>query len=870
MSRKKLFFNKRSKLTFVEAMVLTCGCMLVGVPLLGSGFGDGNSYYEVTLEGKVVGSVRNPGVVENAFLEARARISRETEGLVLADVEYELDKVPKIFGSTMDPETLTEAIYQELQNVVATAKKKAYQLKINEFTVTLGGYQDVMDVLYAAKNRYDTENEFQISIVSDAERELNVYTVDVSRQQTEETMEQAKPTGIAAVPGTSAGIGDFDVSHAVEDVITETVTQEDVENAGKEEDDLTEVTEDGLRDVDFTEKVEIAEAYVSADQITPTDEAIEMVTKETAKNTVYEVQPGDTLSVIANSNGLYVADVLALNEGLSESTVLHPGDQIIITVPEPELTVTTVEEATYEEDYFAEVQYIDNDEWYTTDTVVRQEPVAGHHEVTALITSENLRELYGHTLPANEARLKEKIALYRKEGYSALISGKVGNKCTVKITKEAGEYLVALKRSRVPVRTDAQIFTEYNRVAAERGWKPLKSIRFAAEEAVWMIAAASIGDDVQPRAIRKSWTLVRNYPAPPPVDAAELAARPQTGTPRNIIMIIGDGMGQGAQRLASLHAHGEPGRLVMEQLPAAGLALTHSANNSVTDSAASGTALSSGYKTNNGMVGVAPDKSKRNSIAEAARDSGRSVGIITTDSLTGATPGAYLAHVEHRGMTEAIADFASKSGFDILTGSDAGPFLPRNAGGKRGDGRDIFAELRQAGYREANDPATLSGLPAGKVYGTVNNWLSDTELLSKYAAAAFERLNANPRGFFVMVECSYPDYGGHGNNPELSTQGVLMADFLVRAALDFAGKRNDTLVVVTADHETGGISAAPNRGNPKRPFLYYTTTNHTGTPVAIFACGPGANRFAGVLDNTDIPTTLAGLWNLRIGEKISE
>ena len=80
MSRKKLFFNKRSKLTFVEAMVLTCGCMLVGVPLLGSGFGDGNSYYEVTLEGKVVGSVRNPGVVENAFLEARARISRETEG----------------------------------------------------------------------------------------------------------------------------------------------------------------------------------------------------------------------------------------------------------------------------------------------------------------------------------------------------------------------------------------------------------------------------------------------------------------------------------------------------------------------------------------------------------------------------------------------------------------------------------------------------------------------------------------------------------------------------------------------------------------------------------------------------------------------
>ena len=259
MSRKKLFFNKKSKLIFIEAMVFTCGCMLVGVPLLGSGFGSGNSYYEVTLEGKVVGSVRNPDVVENAFLEARARISRETEGLVLADVEYEMDKVPKIFGSTMDPETLTDAIYQELQNVVATAKKKAYQLKINEFTVTLGGYQDVMDVLYAAKNRYDTDNEFQISVVSDAERELNVYTVDVSRQEAEAEQEQAALTGIAALPGTTAGIGDFDVSYAVENVITETVTKDDLQNTEEQQEETPEVTEDGLRDVDFSEKVEIAE-----------------------------------------------------------------------------------------------------------------------------------------------------------------------------------------------------------------------------------------------------------------------------------------------------------------------------------------------------------------------------------------------------------------------------------------------------------------------------------------------------------------------------------------------------------------------------------------------------------------------------------
>ena len=170
MNRKKLIFSKKFKLVFIQAVVTTCGCMLVGIPLLGSGFGNGNSYYEVTLEGNLVGSVKNPDVVDDAFLDARARISRETEGLVLADVEYSMEKVPKIFGTTMDTEALTEAIYQELQEVVATAKQKAYLMKINEFTVTLGSYEDVMDVLYATKNRFDEQNEFQINIVSDADR----------------------------------------------------------------------------------------------------------------------------------------------------------------------------------------------------------------------------------------------------------------------------------------------------------------------------------------------------------------------------------------------------------------------------------------------------------------------------------------------------------------------------------------------------------------------------------------------------------------------------------------------------------------------------------------------------------------------------
>jgi murein DD-endopeptidase MepM/ murein hydrolase activator NlpD len=251
--------------------------------------------------------------------------------------------------------------------------------------------------------------------VSDADRELNIYTVQVSPQQTDAAdTEQEKTDTFASLGFGRAGIGEYDVTQAVESVVQMTVTQEDVDQAQEGEEETKEASGDGLKALSFTERVEIAEAYVSPDEIVPTAEAIDLVTKDTEKNQIYEVQAGDTLSVIANSNGLLVKDVLALNEGLSEATTLHVGDEIIITVPEPELSVTSVEESTYEEDYYAETQYIDNDDWYTTETVVRQEAEAGHHEVTALITKKNgveqEREIIAETV------MKEPVAKIVERG----------------------------------------------------------------------------------------------------------------------------------------------------------------------------------------------------------------------------------------------------------------------------------------------------------------------------------------------------------------------------------------------------------------------------------------------------------------------
>ncbi len=396
--------------------------------------------------------------------------------------------------------------------------------------------------------------------------------------------------------------------------------------------------------------------------------------------------------------------------------------------------------------------------------------------------------------------------------------------------------------------------------------KPVGSIRLrSGDDGVWMIAAASIGDAVAVKPIQQIWKHRKEYPAPESAGLRIPAALPGAGIPKNIIFIIGDGMGQGAVKYTSLYAHGAPQKLVMEQLPVHGMAYTHSANSAVTDSAASGTALSSGYKTNNGMVGMTPVKAKLRTFAEEVRDSGRKVGVITTDALTGATPAAQYAHVSSRGLAQEIAAYAVQSNFDILIGSNPQPFLP----GNRKDCRDLQQEFKEKGYFRVDNAQMFQNAPVQPVFGFVSGWAENTELLPQFAAEAFKRLE-NEKGFYIMIEGSFPDYGGHGNNPDLTLNGVLMVDFTVKAALDFAAGRNDTLIVVTADHETGGIFCAPNPSQPSQPLIGYTGKGHTGAPVEIFACGPGAEEFAKILDNTDIPVLFAKFWNLPLGVPLPE
>ncbi|HBN57547.1 MAG TPA: peptidase M23 [Lachnospiraceae bacterium] len=332
--QKRRLFGKYFELRYIWWALFCCAVLFLYVPLLGDTYGLESTYCEVLLDGEVIGAVSDPSVVDQAFLNARAQIAREKNGLVLADVECDFRQVDKLVGSTLESAELEGVIHDLLQEKVKTARQKYYLVKVNEFTVNLATMDEVKAMLTASLAKYDPDGLFKVEVVSDNSRELDAFTV------------QVEPKG--------------------------------------------EIKEgDGLKALDFFEKVEIAEAYIDEERLTNLSEAIDSVTREKEKNQTYEVQPGDTLSVIANSRGYYVDEVLALNPGLTRDTMLHIGDEIIISVPEPELSILVSAQSTYEEDYYAETQYIENDSWYTTETVVRQEAQAGHHAVTVRTVSRN-------------------------------------------------------------------------------------------------------------------------------------------------------------------------------------------------------------------------------------------------------------------------------------------------------------------------------------------------------------------------------------------------------------------------------------------------------------------------------------------------
>ncbi|MFT3739791.1 MAG: alkaline phosphatase [Breznakibacter sp.] len=325
--------------------------------------------------------------------------------------------------------------------------------------------------------------------------------------------------------------------------------------------------------------------------------------------------------------------------------------------------------------------------------------------------------------------------------------------------------------------------------------------------------------------------------------------------PKRVIFLIGDGMG-----VAHLYSGytANKGNLNVFQMPYVGFSITYSANNYITDSAAGGTALAAGVKTTNGTIGMDANGKPVQSILHLSENKGLATGLVSTSSITHATPASFIAHVASRGSYEDIALDFLQTDIDVFIGGGRKHFE------QRADGRNLSEELKKKGYKVAyslKDVASTNTSRMAVLTADEHNGKSTErgDMLPQATTKAIEVLKNNKKGFFLMVEGSQIDWGGHQNDAAYVVGEMLDFDIAVGKALEFAANDKNTLVIVTADHETGGMSLVggniPN-GQVKASF---NSPDHTAEMVPVFAYGAGAEKFAGVYQNIDIFKKLAEL-----------
>jgi alkaline phosphatase len=324
---------------------------------------------------------------------------------------------------------------------------------------------------------------------------------------------------------------------------------------------------------------------------------------------------------------------------------------------------------------------------------------------------------------------------------------------------------------------------------------------------------------------------------------------PRSSKPKNIILLIGDGMG-----LAQIYAgftvnHGQLNLLRFKNI---GFSKTNSATNYITDSGAGGTALATGYKTYNGAIGVDKDTIPRRSILEYANMKGLSTGLVSTSAITHATPASFIAHNKKRDDYEGIATDFLKTDIDVFIGGGRKNFSDRS------DNRNLLNELRAKNYQVIFSMDSIKDTKQGKLAGLTasESNLSIIEgrgdMLPEATKTAMNILSNNKKGFFLMVEGSQIDWGAHDNNADFVTSEVIDFDKAIGNALEFAQTDGNTLVIVTADHETGGMTIVDGNYDAGTITAGFSTTNHTGIMVPVFAYGPGAEMFQGMQENTAI------------------
>ena len=331
--------------------------------------------------------------------------------------------------------------------------------------------------------------------------------------------------------------------------------------------------------------------------------------------------------------------------------------------------------------------------------------------------------------------------------------------------------------------------------------------------------------------------------------------------PRNVILIVGDGMGV-PQVYASVVAE-RGNNSAFLRFPYSGFSRTYSLNKYRTDSSAGGTALMTGEKVENYHVNWAPDSTRHRTIFDDAVAAGMSTGFVVTSSVLDATPASTYGHVPYRKMFDTLSVQMAQCSHSVMIGGDANHFKPEN----RKDGAAPLDTLKRRGYTVTYSLDSTLSFKGEKLVALLYDGDPLTEpsrgdVLRPTAMKAIDMLDKNPKGFALMIEGSQIDWACHNNDSAYLRAELADFELMLNAVLDYAEKDGNTLVVVTADHETGGLTLPDGdieKGTNDVRFLW---GNHTGCMVPVFAYGPGAQFFSGIHENTDIPAIIRWLMNI--------
>lgn len=370
--KKRKSNYKKYKFTYIKTTLFTLFICLLFIKGYTPFEETGDNFFHLQVNGQDVGTVGDRDSAERLLIEARRNIASESDELVFMEAEFAIQGEEVLWGVVDDEKDVLAKMETALRGGIIETMHRSYTLKVNDFIINLSSLDEVVQLLQAAIDKYDSENKFTVELVYDTDREFSVLATSV-KETSSRTEKEEKDYS-------RGGIASF-LSEMREE-------EKESPKEGFEDYEL------GILSMDFSEEVEIVEAYLPESQLTPLEEAVDRVIKEQETASIYEVVQGDTLSEIAIKVNIPMDKIIEMNDSLTdENTTLQIGQELVITVPEPELSVTRVEQNYYEEIYDAEVIVIDVDDWYTNQTEILQQPSAGFRKVVADVSFINDKEV---------------------------------------------------------------------------------------------------------------------------------------------------------------------------------------------------------------------------------------------------------------------------------------------------------------------------------------------------------------------------------------------------------------------------------------------------------------------------------------------